>query len=144
MASLDLSPGVLDIAGVRAGDRNAIQITLTQGGAPLDLTGYTIAAQARTEPLAPGALNAVIEDRVDAQGQFLLRWPGDDVRTLLAGSDTWSGVWDLQILLTPEVDATTVLEGKFAAEQDVTRPGETTTFTATPIRPGVHHQRSAG
>jgi len=132
MASLNLSPGVLDLSGIRAGDRNAIQITLTQGGQILDLTSYEITAQARSAPLASSALSAVIEGRDDAAGSFLLRWPGDAVRTMLAGAAAWNGVWDLQILLPPETDATTVVAGKFGAILDVTRAGVGLMATAAP------------
>jgi len=133
MASLNLSPGVLDLSGVRAGDRNAVQITLTQGGQVLDLTSYEITAQARSVPLAATALDAVIENRDDATGTFLLRWPGDAVRTLLAGAAAWNGVWDLQILLPPETDATTVVAGKFGAVADVTRSGVLLMAQAAPV-----------
>lgn len=124
MAALDLSPGVLDISGVRAGDRNAIRMTLTQDGAPLSLVGAEIAAQARPNPSAPGALDAVIEQRVDAAGQFVLRWPGEEVRLLLGGEESWVGVWDLQIIRPPDTEPDTVVAGKFSAMLDVTRPGE--------------------
>ena len=140
MASLDLSPGVLDISGVRAGDRNAIRMTLTQDGTPVDLTGADIAAQARPAPAAAGALNAVIEERVDASGQFVLRWPGEEVRTLLGSAESWTGVWDLQILRPPDTEPDTVVAGKFAATLDVTRPGETLTAgveVQAPSRPSV-------
>lgn len=134
MASIDLSPGVMDISGVRAGDRNAIQFTITSGGAPMNLTGYEVTAQARSTPVAPGALDAVIEDRVDVEGSFTLRWPGDEVRTLLGTGLSWNGVWDMQIKATGDTDATTVVAGKFGATMDVTRPGEAITVTVTPLR----------
>ena len=53
-------------------------------------------------------------------GKVTIRWPGDDVRTLLAGKKTWTGVWDLQ-LSSPPGDPTTVAAGSFGAEMDVTR-----------------------
>lgn len=130
MASLDLSPGILDLSGIRAGDRNALRVTLTQGGTPLNLTGYDVTAQARVDPHATGAINGVVEDRDDPAGAFTLRWPGDEVRTLLGSKVSWTGVWDLQILLPPETDATTVIAGKWSAVADVTRPGAAT-FTIT-------------
>jgi hypothetical protein len=125
MAAVDLSPGVLDITGVRAGDRNAIGIKVTDNdGAPLNLTGYTITAQGRQTPLAPGAINATIEDINAAAGTFTLRWAGDDVRTLLGTAASFTGVWDCQIKQAVG-DALTIMAGKFGAVMDVTRPGET-------------------
>jgi hypothetical protein len=87
----------------------------------LDLTGYEVTAQAR--PKANDnetVLDAVVEVIDAATGQLVLRWPGEDVRVLMNGSTTWSGVWDLQIQAGTD-DALTVIAGKFKAVMDVTR-----------------------
>ena len=54
-------------------------------------------------------------------GLILVRWPGADVTTLLGTGAAWAGVWDLQVA-TGGQEPVTILAGKFAAEQDVTRP----------------------
>lgn len=123
MAALNIGPAVVDLSGVRAGDRNAVHVALTANGVPLDLTGLTITAQARKVENDPAALDAVIEDQVAAAGTFTLRWPGDDVRALFVPPNTkWSGVWDLQTAKVGE-DPVTVVAGKFDAVLDVTRVG---------------------
>lgn len=122
MSSLDLSPATLDLKGIRAGDRNLIAVALTTGGNPLDLTGQTVTAQARKKANDDSAvLDAVVEiDEDPTTGKLTLRWPGEDVRTLLAGQATFNGVWDLQITDGTN-DPMTVIAGSFAAVMDVTR-----------------------
>jgi hypothetical protein len=121
MAAVDLSPARLDISGVRAGDRNLITMTLTNGGVPINLTGKTVAAQARLTATDTTMLAAVVTVTNAATGDITVRWPGPAVATLLGGAAKWSGVWDLQVT-TPSEDPLTVVAGSFAAEMDVTRP----------------------
>jgi hypothetical protein len=122
MAAIDLSPARLDISGIRAGDRNLITMTLTSGGVPMNLTGKTVAAQARVASNDTGlALAAVVTVTNAATGDISVRWPGPAVSTLLGTAAKWSGVWDLQVT-TPSEDPITVVAGSFAAEMDVTRP----------------------
>lgn len=118
---LPLGPALLDLTGIRAGDRNLITMTLTSGGAPMDLTGLTVEAQARATPSTATAITAVTEvlDPASA-GVIQLRWPGDEVRTMLAGKNNWNGVWDLQVGANGE-DPVTVVAGGFAAVMDVTK-----------------------
>lgn len=124
MADVNLTPPVVNLLGIRAGDRNAIRFTLTADGAPMDLTGYAIDAQARPATFATGAINAVVEDRDDPGGAFTLRWPGADVATAVGDQPQWKGVWDLQVTASGETDARTLMAGTFTADHDVTRPGE--------------------
>lgn len=121
-SSINLAPATLDIAGIRAGDRNLIEMTLRSGGIPTDLSGVTLTAQARgaaTDSSASLTAEIVITD--PAAGVFTMRWDGDDVRTLLDGAAaaSWKGVWDLQ--LGTEPDAVTVVAGAFSVDLDVTR-----------------------
>lgn len=122
MASIDLSPATLDLKGIRAGDRNMLTVTLTSEGNPMDLTGLDVMAQARKKAQDDSAvLEAVVEVDADpTTGKLTLRWPGEDVRTLLAGQATWQGVWDMQIS-SAEEDPVTVVAGAFIAAMDVTR-----------------------
>jgi hypothetical protein len=122
VATVPLGPAQADITGARAGDRNAFQLTVQSKGAPFNLTGQTITAQARLTSLDVAHLDAVI-DIIDATGGIcVVRWPGDDVRTLLNGKATWTGVWDLQIQATGQ-DPITLIGGAFTAVMDVTRVG---------------------
>lgn len=122
MVAIPLGPATADLNGVRAGDRNLITGVMSAKGAPLDLTGKTLSAQARkkaTDP-DPPALTATMTVTDAAAGEFSMQWPGDDVRALLDGAAKWTGVWDLQIEESG-VDPLTVCAGKFECETDVTR-----------------------
>jgi hypothetical protein len=97
-----------------------VLVTLVADGAPVDLTGATLAAQARLSVTTGVALTGVVAIVDAAAGQLSVRWPGDDVRTLLAGEPTWAGVWDLQMTVAPD-EPVTILAGRLTAEMDVTR-----------------------
>lgn len=118
MVTVPLGPAPLDITGVRAGDLNEFQITLKQGGRPMDLTGETITAQARRSVAAPEHLDAVITMTDAVNGVITLRWPGDAVRTWLGAETSAEGVWDLET--SNGADPVTILAGRFTAELDVT------------------------
>lgn len=123
MVALNIGPAVVDLSGVRAGDRNAVHVALTGSGAPLNLTGQTVTAQARKTEADPAAVDAVVEDLVPTAGTFTLRWPGDAIAGLFVPPNVkWSGVWDLQLQAVGE-DPVTVVAGKFNADLDVTRVG---------------------
>jgi hypothetical protein len=122
MAVIDAGPVKMDLLRIRAGDRNLFTIKLSNNSGPIDITDFVIEAQVRTEPTdGVIAISAVIAIVDAAQGQFSMRWPGDDVRDLLAGADTWEGVWDLQVTESVGEDPQTLLAGLFTAESDVTR-----------------------
>ena len=119
---LDMSPAVLDIEGVRAGDKNERTFTLTQGGEVIDLTDAVVEAQARQHysDTAP-AITAVVEIIDPTSGRFALSWPGDQVASALGEAETWSGVWDLQVTGSGEDLPVTVLAGSIECVADVTR-----------------------
>src|SRR4051794_35836000 len=118
--TIPLGPAPLDITGVRAGDLNLFTFTVHRSGTPVNLTGLEVTAQARKTSISDDiALTAVIVVTDGPAGKGTMRWPGDDVRILLAGSAKWSGVWDLQVA-TPGEDPVTLVAGKFGAEMDVT------------------------
>jgi hypothetical protein len=122
MTKIDLGPPQVDLLRVRAGDRNVINLKLKHGLTAVDVTGWVLEAQARHTAISPDppALTAVVTVVDGPGGIFEIRWPGDDVRTLLAGLDEWKGVWDLQRNNDPN-DPETLMAGKFTAEEDVTR-----------------------
>lgn len=124
MVEINLSPAEVNVAGIRAGDRNLFQLTIRQSGVALNLTGYTITAQARTAPPDPEALDADVEITNAVAGKCDVRWPGDAVRTWLGTNTVQKGVWDLQLLNTgdPGSDPWTIIAGTFAAELDITHP----------------------
>jgi len=121
MVAINLAPAEVDIAGVRAGDRNLIQLTLRQGGQPINLTGYTITAQARTTAADTAHLDAVVTVTDGPSGQCQLRWPGADVETWIGTGTSQKGVWDMQLDDGSGSDPWTVIAGTFAAELDITR-----------------------
>jgi hypothetical protein len=69
----------------------------------------------------PAMTEAVIQVVDAAGGHLLLAWPGDGIRTMLAGKATFKGVWDLQLAPAGEGDPQTILAGTFQADMDVTR-----------------------
>lgn len=121
MVAIDLTPAVVDIVGVRAGDRNLFLVNIRTSGQPLDLTGYTVTAQARIDAEDGVGLTAVCTITDAAAGKVSVRWPGADVRTWLGDSEVLKGVWDLQLDDGSGADPWTVIKGSFAAEWDVTR-----------------------
>jgi hypothetical protein len=119
--TVPLGPAQVNLVGVRAGDRNLLTVTIRDKDLPVDLTGMVVSAQARKRTTdSDMALTANCTIVNAAAGQVEIRWPGADVRTLLADKPTWSGVWDLQ-MQSPPADPVTVCEGTFDAEMDVTR-----------------------
>ena len=121
MAAIDVGPPKVDLLRIRAGDRNLFKMKLVQNGSPIDLTDLTIEAQVRSVPLAETiALSASITVTDAAEGEFEMRWLGEDVRTLLANKSGWTGVWDLEIS-SDGLDIQTLMAGIFTIEPDVTR-----------------------
>lgn len=120
MSVVTLGPAAVDIVGIRAGDQNLIEMSLTTNGAPMNITGMEVQAQARLTPTSAEALTAIITITDAARGVIEVRWPGADVTTLLGTKTSWTGVWDMQIG-NPGNDPTTIAAGKFTATMDVTR-----------------------
>lgn len=120
-ASVDLSPQVLDIKGIRAGDRNLIFLAVKQSGVPIDLTGLTPRAQVRAAVTDADELAEAVITVTDATGGTLtMQWLGEDVRKMLGERASFKGVWDLQ-LESSGSDPLTIFAGSFAAVMDVTR-----------------------
>jgi hypothetical protein len=119
MVAIDLSPAEVDIKGVRSGDRNLIQLTVRVGGQPMNLTGYTVTASARTKADEPTHLDAVCTVTTAAAGKVDVRWPGDAVKTWLGTNVEQNGLWDLQLQQGTD-DPWTIVWGTFQAILDVT------------------------
>jgi hypothetical protein len=120
MVAIDLAPAPLDVAGIRAGDRNLFQLTIRQGGKGINLTGYTITAQARTTTADTTHLDAVCTITDAVNGKVDVRFPGPAVKTWLGTNSVMKGVWDLQLDDGTGSDPWTVIAGSFSAELDVT------------------------
>lgn len=120
MVAIDLSPAVVDIKGIRAGDRNLFQLTVRVSGQPLNLTGYTVTASARTKADDPIDLDAVCTITGATQGKVDVRWPGEAVRTWLGTHVEQQGVWDLQLADGTSADPWTIVSGAFSASMDIT------------------------
>lgn len=117
---LSFAPAAWDLVGVRAGDDRAFLVVVSDGLDPVDLTGMTITSQARTTAPDPVVmLTALVTPDDLAGGSFYLSWDGDEVRSVLAGAASWSGVWDCQ--LDDAGTVTTIVAGKITCEMDVTR-----------------------
>ena len=106
-----------------AGDRNEQTFAFQQpDGSQWDITGAVITAQARATAADPVvAVEAVCTLTDSVAGLASVAWDGEAVRTLLAGEDTWVGVWDMQILEAGQTLPVTLVAGKFTAVHDVTR-----------------------
>lgn len=119
MPEVSTVPGVLDL-GVYAGDANVVSFEVVNDGDPVDLTGAVVTAQCRKTAADPVVgMSATVS--VAGIGLLSVGWDGEQVRALLAGEETWRGVWDLQILF-PEADLpVTPLAGRWTARMDVTR-----------------------
>jgi hypothetical protein len=121
MAAITNGPSTLDWT-IYAGDANLAHFAFKQSGLPWDLTGAQLLAQARVTALdTTVALTAVITEVNAAAGQYDIAWPGELVRTAMAGAASWSAVWDLQVLENGQTLPTTMLRGKLSAVMDVTR-----------------------
>lgn len=104
-----------------AGDSNRERVEFTTGGAPWDLTGAEISAQARVADTDPAAaLTAVVEMSDPAEGVIHISWDGEAVRALLADTPEWSGVYDIQVVQGGIT--TTPIRAAMKALMDVTRP----------------------
>jgi hypothetical protein len=122
MTVIDAGPVKMDLLRIRAGDRNQFNVKLSNTSGPINITDFVIAAQARLTPTdATIAVAAVITITSATAGEFKMEWPGDDVSTLLAGGETWKGVWDLQVTEPGDTFPQTLMAGVFTAESDVTR-----------------------
>ena len=121
MAELDSGPGRLDWK-VYVGDTNREAFQMT-GEQAVDLTGSTIAAQARRAAKDEEVVaTAIIGTSGLADGEFTVEWDGEELRALVDAvpADAWIGAWDLQITY-PDGTIDTPLAGRFTVTYDVTR-----------------------
>lgn len=107
---------------VYLGDRNREKFTLPGDDGPIDITGAVVTAQARVRAPDPAVAATALITEIDfAQGEFYCEWDGEQLRTLLAGAETASFVWDLQVLEVGETLPRTLYRGALNVFHDVTR-----------------------
>lgn len=117
---IDSRPGCANWL-IYAGDTEGEIFEFLADGVPIDTSGWVLSAQARETAAAPAVALTAICTAVDAAiGQWRVKWDGEAVRTLLAGAESWRGVWDLQAV-TPGGDTRTLVRGSLTIELDVTR-----------------------
>ena len=125
MASkIDLAPQKLDLRGIPAGDDIAVVIRFKDSdGNPQDTTGATLSAQVRSSKTDDTIqLSASVTPLTDgSDGEWSVLFSGTDTRTVIDGGSRWSGVWDLEITQSGQVNPRTILGGRFEIESDVTR-----------------------
>ena len=121
VAQIDVQPEILDL-NLYAGDGLKFRVICTDGdGAPIDINGE-VSAEIRLKRLDPDPPVASFSiNTVDAyQGIIVLSLTGDQTADLVADSDKFSGVWDLQ--WTPAgSEPRTLCQGKVGCVIDVTR-----------------------
>lgn len=77
-----MSAGQSDIL-IEAGADSRVEITLkTKTGTPIDITGWDFRCQIRNPITRALAAEAVIDNRTDAQGSVVLRFPPDQTQDL--------------------------------------------------------------
>jgi len=111
--TVDLRPDVLNIV-VYGGDAWTLDLDLTDDeGTPLDLTGYTFAAQIRKNPDDTATIGTITVTSVNLTAGSL--------RLSQTAAPILTGFYDLQG--TPSGGGSrTLVRGSFNATQDVTRP----------------------
>ena len=121
MTNLDFAPTTLDLLNLRGGDDESIDMKLSQDGIPLDTTGGVVTAQIRktaiSEEIAVSA-QVTIEDA--SIGHYTILFQGADLTAALDGKASFSGVWDVQLVLAGTTS--TLLAGSANILSDVTRP----------------------
>jgi hypothetical protein len=101
------------------GDTWQFQVVITSdadGTVPVDITGYTFAAQCRTDPdisSISGTATCTVTDAV--QGTLVVSWPA----TVTSSIATGLYYWDLQ--QTAGSAVTTIMAGQITVLADVTR-----------------------
>ena len=129
LAPITLSePAQLDLTAYR-GDTGRFRVTVTQDGAPFDVSGATWDGGVRAIEDGPLVATMTVTPVVGQTNSVDVVLP-PDVSTPTAAEDEpltsepFVGVWDLQMSLgvDPDVEVTTILRGKITMTRDVSRP----------------------
>jgi hypothetical protein len=113
---LVLTPQTVNVQ-LYGGDENAFGVEVFSGGSPVDISGWTFQAQARSN-VTDAAAAATATCTVSA-GKVQVAW--GDLRLLLGTSASWTGVWDLQATRPGATLPRTLIAGKLTVSLDVTR-----------------------
>jgi hypothetical protein len=108
-------PEAVDLV-VYAGDDFRVDVVVTAGGQPADLTGYTADAQVRDSLEQTATVLAEFETTIAAD-TVTLYLHHDDTAVLPA-----TCYWDVQLTATASEEVTTLARGKVKVSAEVTRP----------------------
>jgi hypothetical protein len=129
-------PAEVDIVGYR-GDSGSFRVTVTQGGAPLDVSAAVWDADIRLAPDAPVLATMTVTPVVGTTNAVDVVLPAEQsaqiTDTATVGTPTTEpgppttvveAVWDLEMTLgtDPNTTTTTLLRGKVTMTKDVSRP----------------------
>lgn len=114
-------PATYDIH-IYQGDTWQRWMTISIAGAPVDVSGYTLAAQVRRKHSDPEILATFA---IDLDPQTVGRFQLTLTPTITAALPAKDAVWDLQFT-QPDGQVFTYLHGKVAVSAEVTRPVEAT------------------
>lgn len=104
-----------------AGDTAETTLQVLIEGDPAPLVGATVTAQARRTVTDPEpALTAACTITDEDDGLVLIAWDTTEMRAVLAGAASWSGVWDVQVVW-PSGLVVTPAGGTLIVDLDVTR-----------------------
>jgi hypothetical protein len=116
---LDLTPACVNLK-LYGGDANVLAVEITDDGTLVDVTGWDFQAQARVAAGdAAAAATATCTVLDGPAGKVEIAW--GDLRALLAGGTSWSGVWDFQATPDGAGLPRTLLAGTVTVSLDVTR-----------------------
>jgi hypothetical protein len=116
---LDLTPACVNVR-LYGGDANSFAVEITDDGTLVDITDWDFQAQARKAANDPAAAATATCTVVDGPaGKVEVAW--GDLRSLLGGDVSWSGVWDFQVEPAGAALPRTLLAGTFTVSLDVTR-----------------------
>jgi len=144
LAPIALSePAQLDLTAYR-GDTGKFRVTVTQDGAPFDVSGATWDADIRATEDGPLVATMTVTPVVGQTNSVDVVLPADVVTpTATEGepptSEPFVGVWDLQMAfgVDPDVEVTTILRGQITMTRDVSRPLLELPDEPDPIEPPV-------
>lgn len=118
---ISLLPSELNLA-LYAGDGVALRLGITDTSQqPLALSGEVTAQirKSRTEPVSSADWAADLSEGDD--GFVTIRLTGEQTAALVLGTESFTGVWDVQWQADGE-EPITLIQGKITCQSDVTRP----------------------
>jgi hypothetical protein len=111
-------PAQLDITAYR-GDSGRFRVTVTQDGAPLDVSAATWDCDIRAQPDAPVLASMTVTPVVGTTNAVDVLLPANATSNV-----SGEAVWDLEMTMgtDPDITTTTLLRGNITFTPDVSRP----------------------